>query len=73
MRCHAGGNYVINKRGSFTLRNGEMQAVTGRGVLLVSDLDDTMIGDDAATSKFKTFWESSAIPRGSRLVRDVVI
>ena len=60
---------MIKSRGRFTLRNGEMQAVAGQGVLVVSDLDDTMIGDDAATSEFKHFWESIAIPRGSRLVR----
>jgi len=55
----AGGNYVINERGRFTLRDGEIAAVPGPPVLVVSDLDDTMIGDDGGTAVFKRFWEKT--------------
>ena len=41
--AHAGGNYVVRERGNFTLRDGKVTAVTGRPVLVVSDLDDTMV------------------------------
>lgn len=64
----SGGNYVINERGRFMLRDGEIAAVEGEPVLVVSDLDDTMIGDDDATAVFKRFWDTVAVPRGSRLV-----
>ena len=39
----AGGNYVVRGRGNFTLRDGKVTPVTGRSVLVVSDLDDTMV------------------------------
>lgn len=35
-----------------------MAAVDGEPVLVVSDLDDTMIGDDEATAVFKRFWDT---------------
>ena len=38
-----GGNYVISQMGNFTLRDGEIKPVKGRPVLVVSDLDDTMV------------------------------
>lgn len=53
-----GGNYVIDNRGCFTLRDGQIAAVEGKPVLVVSDLDDTMIGDDDATAVFKRFWDT---------------
>ena len=40
---HAGGNYVVRERGNFTLRDGKVTPVEGRAVLVVSDLDDTMV------------------------------
>lgn len=36
--------------------------------MLVSDLDDTMFGDDQASKAFKDFWERDARLRGSILV-----
>ena len=45
----APGNYVI--------ADGVVSAVPGRPVLVVSDLDDTMVGDDAASAQFKDWWE----------------
>lgn len=37
-------------------------------MLVVTDLDDTLIGDDEATAAFTRWWQSAAVPRGSRLV-----
>lgn len=37
-------------------------------VLIVSDLDGTMVGNDEYTRSFREFWESSAKPPGSKLV-----
>ena len=64
----AGDNYQINETGIFSLAYGELQKSAGEAVLLVSDLDDTMIGDDAATAAFRDYWEREALPRGSLLV-----
>ena len=36
--------------------------------MLVSDLDDTMFGDDEASKAFKDFWERDARLRGCSLV-----
>lgn len=63
-----GSNYVIRGAGAFMLKDGEVARVLGRRVLLISDLDDTMIGDDKGTAAFKRYWQREAIPRGSRLV-----
>ena len=64
----AGGNYEITGTGMFALNQGTLQKSSGEAVLLVSDLDDTMIGDDVATAEFRDYWESEALTRGSLLV-----
>lgn len=64
----AGGNYRITQPGRYRLSNGALEAVTGAPCLIVSDLDDTMVGDDAATAAFTRWWQDEAVPRGSRLV-----
>ncbi|KAL3162887.1 hypothetical protein ABBQ32_009336 [Trebouxia sp. C0010 RCD-2024] len=63
-----GGNYEISEAGVFALRDGSLHKSSGEAVLLVSDLDDTMIGDDTATAEFRDYWESEALTRGSLLV-----
>ena len=65
---HVGGNYCIDEAGVFSLANGKLEKATGEAVLLVSDLDDTMIGDDQATAHFRDYWEQQALSRGSLLV-----
>jgi hypothetical protein len=52
----------------YSLRGGEVSPVTGPAVMIVSDLDGTMVGDDAATGAFKTWWEDAGVLRGGLLV-----
>lgn len=68
MHVCAGGNYRITQPGRYRLSDGNLEAVTGAACLIVSDLDDTMVGDDAATATFTRWWQQEAVPRGSRLV-----
>lgn len=63
-----GDNYTITATGVFSLSQGKLQKSSGEAVLLVSDLDDTMIGNDAATATFRDYWETQALTRGSLLV-----
>lgn len=63
-----GGNYVISRPGTYSLRNGEIHVVNGPPVMIVSDLDGTMVGDDSSTAAFKTYWEDVAVLRGGVLV-----
>lgn len=42
---------------------GTVAPVSGRPVLLVSDLDGTMVGDDKATAAFRQFWLDKALVR----------
>ena len=63
-----GGNYNLSGPGLYSLKEGNIKVVSGARVLLVSDLDGTMVGDDHATQAFKTFWEEDAVLRGSHLV-----
>uniref|UniRef100_A0A7S0QZA9 Sucrose phosphatase-like domain-containing protein n=1 Tax=Chlamydomonas leiostraca TaxID=1034604 RepID=A0A7S0QZA9_9CHLO len=63
-----GGNYVVDSTGSWVVRNGGIQRATGKAVMVVSDLDGTMVGDDSATGTFRGWWEEEAVPRGGVLV-----
>jgi len=50
------------------VRDGECVVQEKGPVLVVSDIDGTMIGDDAATRRFVEWWTDVAVPRGSQLV-----
>ncbi|KAF6259195.1 sucrose-6F-phosphate phosphohydrolase-domain-containing protein [Scenedesmus sp. NREL 46B-D3] len=66
-----GGNYVITVPGTYTLTNGslsQLPAAAPPPVMLVSDLDGTMVGNDAATAAFKAWWENEGLLRGGTLV-----
>ena len=64
----ADNNYVAEHGGGWLLEFGEMHQIRGQAFMLVSDLDDTMFGDDQASKDFKDFWERDARLRGSSLV-----
>ena len=63
-----GENYKAYKEGGYRLEDGRMYEIHGEPIMLVSDLDDTMFGDDEASMEFKDFWERDARLRGSCLV-----
>ena len=67
-KASGGGNYSITAAGTYAVQHGTVAKVSGKRVMVVSDLDGTMIGDDAATGAFKAFWEDKAVPRGGVLV-----
>lgn len=67
----AGGNYTITAPGTYTLRRGtlsQLPEAAPNPVMVVSDLDGTMVGDDAATAAFRDWWENEALLRGGVLV-----
>ncbi|KAG2425471.1 hypothetical protein HXX76_013681 [Chlamydomonas incerta] len=64
----AGGNYRVDTPGVYSLRGGSLQRVAARPVMVVSDLDGTMVGDDAATGAFKSWWEDAGALAGGVLV-----
>eukprot|EP00884_Botryococcus_braunii_P011517 jgi/Botrbrau1/20366/Bobra.0006s0031.1 len=63
-----GANYIVTEQGSHILFDGRLHPTTGERFMLVSDLDDTMIGDDEATKAFKTYWERGPALLGGKLV-----
>lgn len=56
-----GGNYLIPSAGTWVLEGGAISPVAGRPVMLVSDLDGTMVGDDSATAAFRSYWLETAL------------
>lgn len=63
-----GANYFAKTPGRYRLIKGELKEVTSPRVLLVTDLDDTLIGDDEATAVFAEWWKTEGAPAGGRLV-----
>jgi len=61
-------NYRAQHAGGYRLEGGKMFPIRDEAFMLVSDLDDTMFGDDEASLDFKDFWERDARLRGSCLV-----
>lgn len=68
-RPNDGGNYTITEAGVYSLADRVLSAPPGGApFLVVSDLDGTMVGDDATTLRFKQYWQTQAVSRGCRLV-----
>ncbi len=65
---HQGGNYTIKGPGRFRVEDGALSPINGRPVMVVSDLDGTMVGDDGATKAFRDFWLNKGAVRGGVLV-----
>lgn len=65
---HADKNYVAERAGGYRVEFGQLHQIRGEAFMLVSDLDDTMFGDDQSSKAFKEFWERDARLRGSTLV-----
>lgn len=65
----AGGNYRFDGVAkSLLLKDGRLAASnSGGSVLVVTDLDGTMVGDDASTSAFKEWWDTHGRPSGGKL------
>ncbi|GAX82355.1 hypothetical protein CEUSTIGMA_g9784.t1 [Chlamydomonas eustigma] len=63
-----GGNFVITGPGRYKVEGGAIQTVSGPAIMVVSDLDGTMVGDDVATAAFREFWVSTGAVRGGVLV-----
>ncbi|PSC75747.1 fumarylacetoacetase [Micractinium conductrix] len=63
-----GANYMIADPGRWRLSGGKLAQAATPPVMLVSDLDDTMIGDDASTAEFTRWWREEGVAAGGRLV-----
>lgn len=62
-------NYQVDRPGAYTLEHGMLQKQTvGDPILLVSDLDGTMVGDDEGTTAFRDLWQMKGVLQGSVLV-----
>lgn len=66
-----GSNYRITAAEAdqtYSLSNGMLTHIKTPPVLLFTDLDDTLIGDDTATFTFTQWWQQTGVPAGGRLV-----
>lgn len=61
-------NYLAHDFGRWILKDGSLAPASTPAVLLVSDLDDTLVGDDRATLAFTQWWLDVGAPAGGRLV-----
>lgn len=61
------GNYQLSQPGRFRLQHGILHPITTPKVLVVTDLDDTLIGEDESTLCFTEWWRGVGVVAGGRL------
>ena len=67
-RSVLGENYVIDSFGQYSIEDGAIESIDSKPLMVVSDLDGTMVGDDVATSAFRHFWQRHRAVTHSTLV-----
>lgn len=67
-KSDSGENYKVVGPGRYVLSHGRLHTPPIPPVLIVTDLDDTLVGDDEATAAFKDWWHSQGAPAQGRLV-----
>ena len=64
-----GGDYSVSAPGAYELNGGILRRLTPAApILIVSDIDGTMVGDSASTAAFRSLWEGHASVSDSLLV-----